>query len=230
MSSVPTYPQILTNRDWQRHKGVLAKFFKRATGVGDLLDKLDREWQRVDWQIFDPTLPGTRQLPRTSRELDERRRLANASRGVVQRIHDKADQLGKELRQLVTEQGWARSHLIPRSTRDHVERDMVRAAETLAVGLKSMNEAPFDVLQKKIDEEAAALKPLLEEAATDLAQRQGMLPLVREWHSAMQAFDRKMDEYVGWVTRYHGEARVHASQHNTMEVNRSIDVVERYKD
>jgi chromosome segregation ATPase len=57
-----------------------------------------------------------------------------------------------------------------------------------------------------------------------------MLPLVREWHSAMQAFDRKMDEYVGWVTRYHGEARVHASQHNTMEVNRSIDVVERYKD
>lgn len=57
------YPAILTNKDWQKKKGLLGKM-AGETGVGDAMDALQKSYEKVNWKIFDPgaALPFDRDL------------------------------------------------------------------------------------------------------------------------------------------------------------------------
>lgn len=46
------FPEILTNRHWQKNKGLLAKA-AGETGVGSQMDKVQVAFKAVDWKKFD---------------------------------------------------------------------------------------------------------------------------------------------------------------------------------
>jgi hypothetical protein len=225
MPTIPAYPQILTTADWQRRKGVLAKVFKGETGVGELLGKMQKEWQKVDWQIFDPSRSGPRKPPRTWRELDERRLLALNSDNILEGVSKKLRQLADDLKKLVKDQGWERSPAIPRPTRDHVERHMVQAARDLASKVKDIDDSAFDDLQEKLDREG---KKLFQDATAHLDLRKRMVGVVEEWHREMQGHDRQMDKYVTLAALKRSEASTHAGKQMTAGVLASSAMVERY--
>src|SRR5665213_2142073 len=52
--STPTIPAILTDANWQKEKGVVAKLVKRETGIGELMKQLATAYGTVDWTKFDP--------------------------------------------------------------------------------------------------------------------------------------------------------------------------------
>ena len=60
----PEYSDVLTRKNWDKNRGVLAKM-AGFTGIGDGLAKLEGLYNKIDWTIFDLELqfPGA---PRTS--------------------------------------------------------------------------------------------------------------------------------------------------------------------
>jgi hypothetical protein len=48
----PEYPEALTRKNWDKNKGVLAKM-AGFTGMGDALAKLEAQYKKVDWKLFD---------------------------------------------------------------------------------------------------------------------------------------------------------------------------------
>jgi hypothetical protein len=61
------YPQKLTKKYWDKHKGVLAKM-KGYTGVGDAADAAEKAHAKIDWDVMD--LGGSQQLKWNSFSMD----------------------------------------------------------------------------------------------------------------------------------------------------------------
>jgi len=52
MTTVPAYDTVLTQKNWDKNKGTLAKM-AGYTGMGDALRTLEADYKKVDWTMFD---------------------------------------------------------------------------------------------------------------------------------------------------------------------------------
>lgn len=147
MGGVPMYPAILTNANWQANKGKIAKLLKGKTGIGAELVTLQRKYNAIQWQLFDPKTGGPMPKPRTMQEVDERweqamkaRPKLDALRKDIFAVRDKLKRLGDE---------WAKSKVVPASSRTHVQ-NMVRAAEQFALEIKDIDDSGYKGVRAEI--------------------------------------------------------------------------------
>jgi hypothetical protein len=143
------YPPILTDANWQKEKGVVAKVVKKETGIGALMKTLKSTFDAVDWNKFDPyaTLVNTSQ--RTPENIDKCFQVAKTEAAKLESIRKAAFALRDRAKTLAAE--WAKSKIIPASSRKHLEA-VGAACENLAVQCKSPDAGLF----KKMRDEMAA--------------------------------------------------------------------------
>jgi hypothetical protein len=148
----PDIPEILTRRDWDKKKGVIAKM-AGPTGIGAQCDKVAAAYKAVKWEKFD--LPGRRATVLKNWRDDTFTRenwnkLLNEAGAEVQGNLAKLSQELYKLRDLCLKAAadFKKSRTIPSSSAQHVEK-MAKAADMLGVRLnknsmggllKSMNE------------------------------------------------------------------------------------------
>lgn len=147
MPGVPSYPQILVDADWQKHKGVLAKIVKGETGIGARLKKhYDLHTKDTKWYILDPTMPGGTK-PRTREELNKGIAEAKSKGGAV------IEGFRKEclsLKVFLEAEAKKISSPLLKSTKVHIEK-MADAALNLATAAKSVDLSPFDEIAQEIE-------------------------------------------------------------------------------
>jgi hypothetical protein len=158
--ALPAYPAMLTDKDWQKHKGVIAKM-AGETGIGAQMDKTETAWKKIAWAKFDAAKIWADMNPKKVEDYDKKLEEAKKE-------HAKLDPVKKELwalRDLATKvtEGWKANKLIPKSSREHVEK-IASTADSLALQLK-------DILGEFATVKAAGSidKPTLEKKLGDVA-------------------------------------------------------------
>jgi hypothetical protein len=148
MGSVPMYPTVLTNANWQSNKGKIAKLLKGKTGIGAELVALQRKYNAIKWQLFDPKVGGPLPKPRTMQEVDERweqamkaRPQLDALRKDIFATRDKIKRLGDE---------WTKSKVVPAASANHLKVTMVKAAEQLAQDIKDIDDSGYKSVREEI--------------------------------------------------------------------------------
>jgi hypothetical protein len=149
MAMTIPYPAILTDANWQKEKGIVAKVVKKETGIGALMKTLKGTFDAVDWNKFDPydLLPATKD--RTPENIDKAFAVAKTEAVKLESIRKAAFTLRDRAKTLAAE--WAKSKLIPSSSRKHLEA-VAAACENLALQCKSPDAGLF----KKMRDENAA--------------------------------------------------------------------------
>jgi hypothetical protein len=146
----PEYPKILTRKDWDKNKGVIAKMHGE-TGIGEKMDEVQKLYDAVDWDKINMT--GQRKgwtwgqdisVPKWDKVYSDAKAevlgpLAQASKALY------------ELRDLAqkTQEKFKKSKTIPSSSTKHVA-EIATTADQL--GVKLNKNSMSDVL-KKMDEE-----------------------------------------------------------------------------
>ena len=130
----PEYSDVLTRKNWDKNKSVLAKM-AGFTGIGDGLAKLEALYNKIDWTIFDLEV----QFPRGSKEftlpkLDEaaKEAVANVKSGDCAKLRTEAFSL-RDLA-LKTEKDYKANKLIPKST-TALCASIAKAADFLGVAV-----------------------------------------------------------------------------------------------
>jgi hypothetical protein len=177
--ALPTYPEMLTNRDWQKQKGAIAKV-AGETGIGAQMDKVKALWDKVAWAKFD-----AEKLCQGMKSLD----VWEKAFAEAKKEYPKVEPVKKELWALrdlakATADKWKANKLIPKASREHVE-NIAKTADVLSVALKSLDqdfldvkkkweEAQFDPekIQKRLTEAAAKQKDLLEKTTAEELKRE----------------------------------------------------------
>ena len=124
-------PDILTVKNWNTKKGVIAKM-AGETGIGAALTQLKIEYDKVNWELFDPA----RQTVSKYWQLDK-------IDGLASEAQKKIGELGALRKQLIAvsklaatiEKKWVKSLVIPASSRAHVGK-MREAADEFFDALK----------------------------------------------------------------------------------------------
>jgi hypothetical protein len=143
----PIWPAILTDRDWQKKKGNIAKVAGK-TGIGAAMTAAEKAFARIDWLKFDARhmLPQDRDAPKI--------KAAKANCGALYKSTVEPARVKlKDLRDVATKQAadWKKNKLIPAATVKHLET-IAKTADTLWITLKSNSQvfssrlATFDVL------------------------------------------------------------------------------------
>jgi uncharacterized membrane protein YfbV (UPF0208 family) len=177
MPSLPVWPVILTNADWQRKKGAFAKLAGK-TGVGEAMTAAKAAFDKIDFGQMHASkiLPADRDVPNILAE-KEKAKAYYASTVVPARAKLKA------LRDLAetTAKKFKANKLVPSSATAHAEA-VVKAADlmwmTLAGNSQVMNDhlKSFDEMvatkeknareeTQKLDQTIANLEKALKEAA-----------------------------------------------------------------
>ena len=114
----PTIPVILTDANWQKQKGILAKAHGE-TGIGELMKKLAAAFNNVDWPLFDTSSISPADLtPEKIRKLGEQA-FKEYRVGIAGKTRDAALALSRQAHSVTTE--WEKSSTIPASSRKHVK-------------------------------------------------------------------------------------------------------------
>lgn len=143
-----TIPVILTQADWNKKKGVIAKM-AGETGIGAAMKLLETEWKKVDWQEMDPddafAKAGIKATPTNYSKL-----LATA-KGQLSKVEAVRVKV-KALRDLATttEAKFKKSKLIPSSSTQHVA-NIKRTADQFWIELKSIDKL-WEAKEKVINE------------------------------------------------------------------------------
>jgi len=127
-----TIPEILTDKNWQKQKGLIAKAHGE-TGIGELMKKLATAFNDVDWQAFN-VMETTNATTRTLDNLARLKTLAKAQFPKLNNYHDAALVLYRQANKIAAE--WKNSKTIPSSSRKHVE-NIATNAINLATAIKS---------------------------------------------------------------------------------------------
>ncbi len=149
MTGVPVYPDILTVANWNKQKGIIAKVVKGETGIGARLTRLRSVYDAVEWQYFDPSYSGPLRKPKTKAELDERLKQARSKGGQLEALRKECFAVRDECKKLGDK--WEKSLVVPKSTREHVQKKMVKACEDLALAAKSIDMDGYERVQAEID-------------------------------------------------------------------------------
>jgi hypothetical protein len=131
-----TIPTILTDADWQKKKGAIAKM-AGETGLGAAMKALAVEWKKVDWAELDPDDAWMKSgLKKNPANYDKLFQAAKSEHSKVEGVRVKV----KALRDLAdkTEKKFKASKLIPSSSTQHVGKIKV-TADQLWIELKSID-------------------------------------------------------------------------------------------
>lgn len=130
--SIPDLPDILTEADWNKHKGVLAKAAGK-TGIGVLMKEMMVAYRLVKWENLDAeaVLEPDDTLEETEAALAE----AQKQYKKVPLLLKKIEALEKQAR--VTQAAFAKNKLIPAASAKHVGR-VVEATETFGEEVKQV--------------------------------------------------------------------------------------------
>jgi len=174
MADFPAWPAILTNADWQKKKGTIAKIAGK-TGIGEAMTAAKTGFDKIDIQLFRAETA----LQAKDRDPDKivaakqaciqaHAKTVEPTRLQIKNVRDKATQLAA---------AWQKNKLIPESSRKHLE-EVAKAADVLSLSLagnsQSMGEAlkSFDKMleikkkaeleeQKKLSETISNLEKVL---------------------------------------------------------------------
>ncbi len=140
----PQLPAILTESDWERNKGTIAKM-AGETGIGAALKNVKRAYDAVDWKKFDAAIAcKSADAPSDiDRALTE---LANEFRGKVEplrnelaKVHDLGNKVATKFKS---------NKLIPSSSTEHVTK-LAMAAMQLMAQLKVLSTPSADFAKAK---------------------------------------------------------------------------------
>lgn len=153
----PEYPTILTNKDWQKKKGLIAKMVGK-TGVGEQMDAVENKFKAVDWSKFYAKL------------------VCAKEKGVVASIHvdDKVKEMKSEYGKSVealrkeiiklenvakkTAETFKKKTGVPKSSTKHAEA-VAKAASLFLTAMKD-NSVYFAQVEKEFGEEKARIQRL----------------------------------------------------------------------
>lgn len=172
------YPAILTNRDWQKRKGLLAKA-GGETGVGAQMDKIQQAFKAVDWTKFYAKTVCTKQngvvLP--SHVAARLKEVASEYGGKVEPLRKEVDKLGKLAGDTAAD--WKKSKAIPAASAKHAQA-VADAASMFHMALKSNGvyfsqvAADFEAervrLQRNVDIAAQGIKGKIATLKSDAAE------------------------------------------------------------
>ena len=125
----PAIPEILTERNWQKNKGIIAKS-QGETGIGARMKKIAAAHARVKWDVFSVAKSIPNFSERTRDNLEKLKQEAEAEKVKCLAIRSDVLQLAQEANNLSRE--WEKSKLIPASSRKHAEKVANEASEFYA--------------------------------------------------------------------------------------------------
>ena len=162
------YPTILTDKDWQKKKGLLAKA-GGETGIGAQMDKIQADFKKVDWAVFYAKMVCSKQngvlLPS---HVDDKLKL------VTQEYNKTVEPLRAEVNKLTklaekTAADWKKSKTIPSSSTKHVAL-VAAESDHFFMALKG-NGIYFTQVQKDFQEEKDRLQGLVDIAARGIQKK-----------------------------------------------------------
>jgi hypothetical protein len=154
---IASYPQILTNDDWQRNKGKIAKI-AGETGIGALMKKCEAEHKKgdfynkfrasnnIDWRTVEPSKSRDEVVDELEPVLVKKYMAAAAPvRKLLVEIRDQAKKTAAQ---------WKKNPLIPSSSTKHAD-EVAKAADQLFIGMKENSDAvktlfAFDALRAEL--------------------------------------------------------------------------------
>lgn len=158
----PTWPLILTDRDWQKKKGSVAKVAGK-TGIGVAMTAAEKAFAKIDWPKFD-----ARNMLPHDRDPDKIKAAKANCATLYKSTVEPARVKLKDLRDVATKQAtaWKKNKLIPATTVKHLET-VAHTADALWITLKSNSQvfgsrlATFDTMlaekQKQEQDELAKI-------------------------------------------------------------------------
>ncbi len=126
------YPVFLTDKDWQKKKGNIAKLTKK-TGIGAILEKIEKAYAAVDTNKLDAAglPPAERDVPLIQKHLKDALAYYTTAIEPIRKDLSKVRDLAKD-----TAAEWKKSKLIPESSRKAAE-ELSKAADLFYMRLKS---------------------------------------------------------------------------------------------
>lgn len=154
------YPEILTNKNWQKKKGKIAKLAGK-TGIGAAMDDLKSTYDRINWLEYDvkgnfATNKGLSVQAVEDKRNEVGRKWASDVKPLREKaldLHRLADDLAKK---------WKKKKTIPKSSRKHCE-EVAKAALNFATVARD-----WDEWQKSFDKEVADIQEKQSQAAKQL--------------------------------------------------------------
>jgi len=147
MAQTISYPAILTDANWQKEKGIVAKIVSKETGIGALMKTLKTTFDGVDWNKFDPYEAMVATKDRTPENIAKAMAVAKTEAVKLEGVRKAAFALRDRAKVLSAE--WAKSKLIPSSSRKHLDA-VALACENLALSCKSPDAGLFKKMQDEI--------------------------------------------------------------------------------
>lgn len=180
-----TPPIILTDANWQKEKGAIAKL-AGETGIGSALKELDKRHKAVDWTKI--TAEGYGKL-HSVEEVDEAVKKAKSYYAkYVQPLRDQALAISKLAS--ATADKFKKNRMIPASSAKHVQ-SLGDSASQYATELKSLDAefATFGEYKKKLEKQIADQRKMIGPSMAKLAKgiKDALANPTREqWIESMQ--------------------------------------------
>lgn len=153
-----TYPPILTNGNWQKQKGLIAKVVAGETGIGAALTKLQAGFGAIDQSKLSAAGWGKLHNPE---EVDEALKQAKGY------YTSKVEPFRKQCFEVASlarkrEEEFKKSSKIPASSRKHVG-EIAQAASNLGTEFKSLDKefAGFETKKKQLEQQIEGQKQLI---------------------------------------------------------------------
>jgi len=145
----PIIPDILTEKNWQKNKGLFATM-QGKTGIGELMKKLASAYDDINWALFDPDSIklNDRNTPTKLQRLGD---LADKEfTNKVSLVRKAAESLSQEARAVAEK--WKKTSTIPSASRRHVEGIDI-AAQNLAASLRNFKswQGAYDSLLERVE-------------------------------------------------------------------------------
>lgn len=162
------YPDTLTNKNWQKNKGLLAKA-AGETGIGALMDGVQKAYNAVNWSIFYAKAVCTKDngvlLPKHVTEKLEL--VKNEHRTKVEALRKEAHKLNAQAEKIAAD--WKKSKTIPSSS-TKVVQTVAAVSDDFYIALKD-NGVYFTQVIKDFDEEKQRLQRLVDIATKGIKEK-----------------------------------------------------------
>jgi hypothetical protein len=161
------YPVSLTDKDWQKKKGNIAKLTKK-TGIGALLQKIEKDYAAIDDNKLAAAgiLPTERDIPNIQKHLKDALAYYTSDIEPIRKDLAKVRDLAKD-----TAAEWKKSKLIPESSRKAAD-ELSKAADLFYMKLKSTSPdmvKTFTTHQTMIESKAKLLEMAKKEMLPTIA-------------------------------------------------------------
>ena len=153
----PEYPKILTNKEWQKEKGIIAKLVGK-TGVGEQMDKVANKFNAVEWAKFYAKLVCAKEKgvvatvhvdEKLQQAKDEYRKSVEPLRQELAKLKDVAKKAAELFKKKTA---------VPKSSTKYAE-EVAKAAEQFSAAVKD-NGVYFTTVEKEFLEERSRIERL----------------------------------------------------------------------